>query len=68
MERRADLELRRIYPEEDENELKLKGIGFYFGDDDQSSRHSIDCQSDLRKIVDAIDKGMKYFNLKVCQF
>ena len=67
MERRADLELQKIYPEEDKNDLKLKGIGFYFGDDAQSSRDHFDRQSKLQKIVDAIEKGMKHFNLKVCQ-
>jgi hypothetical protein len=65
MERRADLELRRIYPEENENDLKLKGIGFYLGDDAVSSRRHFDRQSNFQKIVESIEKGMKYFNLKV---
>ena len=66
MEQRANLELRRIYPKKNENKLKLKGIGFYFGDDAQSSRRDFDRQSELQKIVDAIEKGLKHFNLKVC--
>ena len=68
MERRADLELRRIYPEENENDLKFEGIGFYFGDDAQSSRQSLKRPSKLLKILDSIEKGMTHFNLKVCQF
>ena len=65
MERKADLELQRLYSGEDKDELKLKGIGFYFGDDSQSSRRDFDNQSDLQKIASAIDNGMKHFNLKV---
>ena len=65
MERKADLELQRLYPGEEKDELKLKGIGFYFGDDAQSSRRSFQNRSDLTKIASAIEKGMNYFNLKV---
>ena len=65
MERKADLELQRLYSGEEKDELKLKGIGFYFGDDAQSSRRSFRNPSDLQKIASAIEKGMKYFNLKV---
>ncbi|CBY13342.1 unnamed protein product [Oikopleura dioica] len=64
MERKADLELQRIYPGEDKDELKLKGIGFYFGDDAHSSRQHFQNQSDLTKIASAIENGMKHFNLK----
>ena len=67
IERRADFELQKIY-QEDKNDLKLKGIGFYLGDDALISRVSFERQSELQKIVDAIEKGMKHFNLKVCRF
>ena len=66
IERKADLELQRLYPGEDKDELKLNGIGFYFGDDAESSRRDFDNQSDLQKIASVIEKGMKHFNLKVC--
>ncbi|CBY33466.1 unnamed protein product [Oikopleura dioica] len=64
MERKADLELQRLYPGEDKDELKLKGIGFYFGEDAQSSRRDFDNHSDLQKIASAIEKEIKHFNLK----
>ena len=66
MERKADLELQRVYSRIDKDKLKLKGIGFYFGDDAYSSRQHFQNRSDLTKIASAIEKGMKYFNLKVC--
>ena len=68
MERRADLELQRVYSRIDKDKLKLKGIGYYFGDDAESSRRHFQNNSDLQKIASAIEKGIKHFNLKVRNF
>ena len=63
---RADLELQRVYRKKDQDGLKMKGIGFYFGDDAESSRRPFRNRAELMNIASAIEKGMKHFNLKVC--